>query len=47
MIVTPAVKARLLSSAGVDVVITQKFTPDFATIEAENFVHFLAPGREH
>lgn len=41
MIVTRAVKARLLSGAGVDVVITQKFTPDFATIEAENFVPHL------
>jgi riboflavin kinase/FMN adenylyltransferase len=34
-------KARLLEEAGIDVIITQQFTPDFARIEAEDFMPFL------
>jgi riboflavin kinase / FMN adenylyltransferase len=41
LIVGPALKARLLASAGIDVVVTQRFTPDFAQIEAEEFVPHL------
>ncbi|HEY9155805.1 MAG TPA: riboflavin biosynthesis protein RibF [Opitutaceae bacterium] len=41
MIVNVATKERLLAEAGVDVVITQNFTPDFAKIEAEDFVPHL------
>jgi len=41
MIVSVAAKERLLAEAGVDVVITQRFTPDFAQIEAEDFVSHL------
>jgi riboflavin kinase / FMN adenylyltransferase len=36
-----ALKARLLAAAGVDVVITQRFTPDFASVEAEDFLPLL------
>jgi riboflavin kinase / FMN adenylyltransferase len=38
LIVSPAVKTRLLSAAGVDVVITQRFTAEFAQTEAESFL---------
>jgi riboflavin kinase/FMN adenylyltransferase len=37
----PAAKAGLLGSLGVEVVITQPFTPDFARITAEEFVPLL------
>jgi riboflavin kinase/FMN adenylyltransferase len=41
LICDSATKARLLEEAGVDVIITQQFTPDFARIEAEDFIPFL------
>ncbi|PTY02506.1 riboflavin biosynthesis protein RibF [Opitutaceae bacterium EW11] len=41
LIVSPTVKTRLLIAAGVDVVITQEFTKDFAQIEAEAFLPHL------
>ncbi len=41
MIVNVAAKERLLAEAGVDVVVTQRFTPEFAKIEAEDFVQYL------
>ncbi|MDR0902729.1 MAG: riboflavin biosynthesis protein RibF [Opitutaceae bacterium] len=37
----PATKARLLSGAGMDFIITQRFTPAFAAIEAADFLPFL------
>ncbi len=39
-----AAKARLLSAAGIDLVITQRFTPEFGLIEAEDFLSHL---RQH
>lgn len=41
LIASASAKARLLAAAGVDVVITQRFTPDFAKIEAEALVAHL------
>lgn len=41
LIANAATKARLLSAAGVDVVITQRFTPEFAKTEAEAFLPYL------
>lgn len=40
-IVSPQIKARLLEAAGVDAVISQHFTPEFAQIEAEFFLPHL------
>jgi riboflavin kinase/FMN adenylyltransferase len=37
----PAIKARLLAEAGMDFIITQRFTPGFAAIEAADFLPFL------
>lgn len=37
----PELKARLLAEAGVDVVITQPFTEEFARVEAEAFLPFV------
>ncbi len=37
----PAMKSRLLAAAGVDFVVTQQFTPEFARIEAEAFLPLL------
>lgn len=37
----PATKARLLAAAGVDFVVTQQFTPEFAAIDAEAFLPYL------
>jgi riboflavin kinase/FMN adenylyltransferase len=37
----PATKARLLIETGLDVVITQPFTPEFALVEAEDFLPLL------
>jgi riboflavin kinase/FMN adenylyltransferase len=39
--VSTATKAKLLTGAGVDLVITQRFTPEFAAIEAEDFLPHL------
>jgi riboflavin kinase/FMN adenylyltransferase len=36
-----AVKAQLVLQLGIDVVITQRFTPEIAAIEAEDFVRWL------
>lgn len=41
LIMDPPAKTALLESLGVDVVITQPFTPEFAGIEAEDFLPFL------
>jgi riboflavin kinase / FMN adenylyltransferase len=41
LIMGPEQKAKLLAAAGVDAVITQHFTPEFAQIEAEAFVPLL------
>lgn len=41
LICDPATKARLLVEAGIDVVITQRFTPEFARVEAEDFIPLL------
>lgn len=41
LIMSPDYKARLLASAGVDAVIEQRFTPEFAQIEAEFFIPHL------
>ncbi len=41
LIISSATKARLLTAAGVDFVITQRFTPEFAQIEAEEFIPYL------
>ncbi len=38
---SPATKARVLGSLGVDVVITEQFTSDFAAIEADAFLSWL------
>jgi riboflavin kinase/FMN adenylyltransferase len=37
----PGIKARLLAEAGMDFIITQRFTPGFAAIEAADFLPFL------
>jgi len=37
----PATKTRLLVETGVDVIITQHFTPEFALVEAEDFLPLL------
>lgn len=41
LIMAPELKARLLAAAGVDAVITQRFTPEFSRIEAEAFLPHL------
>jgi riboflavin kinase / FMN adenylyltransferase len=41
LIAGPDLRARLLAGTGVDFVITQPFTPDFATIEAETVLPFF------
>jgi riboflavin kinase/FMN adenylyltransferase len=41
LIVDQATKARLLAEAGVNVLISQSFTPEFAQIEAEDFLPHL------
>jgi len=41
LIVSPEIKARLLAAAGVDAVISQRFTQEFAQIEAEFFLPHL------
>ena len=41
LIMASAVKTRLLLRLGVETVITQPFTPDFARIEAESFLAYL------
>lgn len=41
LIVSPEIKARLLGAAGVEVVISQRFTKEFAQIEAEDFLPHL------
>lgn len=41
LIMGPATKVRLLITAGVDVVITQTFSLEFAKIEAEEFIPYL------
>ena len=41
LIVSSATKIRLLISAGVDLVITQRFTPEFARIQAQDFLPYL------
>jgi riboflavin kinase/FMN adenylyltransferase len=41
LILDPSAKAALLQSLGVDVVVTQPFTPEFAAIEAGAFLPFL------
>jgi len=41
LIVSPEIKARLLCAAGVEVVISQRFTKEFAQIEAEDFLPYL------
>lgn len=41
LIQNPAAKARVLESLGVDAVITQPFTPEFAAVPAEEFVAWL------
>lgn len=41
LIMTPAVKARVLGELGVEAIITQEFTPEFARIPAEGFLAAL------
>lgn len=41
LIVSPSIKTRLLIAAGIDLVITQEFTPEFAQIDAEAFLPYL------
>ena len=41
LILDPEAKARRLQGLGIDMVITQPFTPEFARIEAEAFLPFL------
>ncbi len=41
LICDPATKARLLADAGIEVIITQRFTPEFAQVEAEAFLPLL------
>ncbi|MFT3870583.1 MAG: riboflavin biosynthesis protein RibF [Nibricoccus sp.] len=41
LIISPETKAHLLAAAGVDAVISQRFTPEFAQIEAEFFLPHL------
>lgn len=41
MLQTPGLKARMLMAAGVDVVISEPFTPEFAQIEAEELLPHL------
>ncbi len=41
LIQSPATKAAVLSRLGIDVVITEQFTPEFAAIEAEEFLPWL------
>lgn len=41
LIQSPATKAAVLGRLGVDVVITEQFTPEFAAIEAEAFLPWL------
>src|SRR5947209_5322301 len=41
LMVGAAARVRLLVAAGVDLVITQRFTPEFAAIEAEDFLPYL------
>jgi riboflavin kinase/FMN adenylyltransferase len=41
LIVTAPLRTRLLAAAGADLVITQEFTPEFAAIEAEDFLAHL------
>lgn len=41
LIVSPEIKARQLAAAGVDAVISQRFSPEFAQIEAEFFLPHL------
>ncbi len=41
MILTKTVKARILATLGVDLVITQPFTPEFAGVAAEDFLPWL------
>ncbi|MBP9913149.1 MAG: riboflavin biosynthesis protein RibF [Opitutaceae bacterium] len=40
-IMTPASKARMLGSRGIEAMITQNFTPEFARIPAEGFLPYL------
>jgi riboflavin kinase/FMN adenylyltransferase len=41
LIAGPELRARLLGEAGLDFVITQPFTPEFAAVEAEEFLPLL------
>lgn len=41
LIMTPALKNRLLTRLGVDAIITQSFTADYAALEAEDFLPAL------
>ncbi len=41
LIQSPALKARVLATVGVDAVITERFTPDLAKIPAEEFLPWL------
>jgi riboflavin kinase/FMN adenylyltransferase len=41
LIASPALRTRLLTAAGTDLVITQEFTPEFAKIEAVDFLPHL------
>jgi riboflavin kinase / FMN adenylyltransferase len=42
LILNQATKVRLLFAAGVDLVVTHRFTPEFAQIEAEDFIPYIA-----
>jgi riboflavin kinase/FMN adenylyltransferase len=41
LIMSPEIKARMLAAAGVNIVISQQFTPEFSQIEAEGFLPYL------
>ena len=43
----PGAKSRMLAALGVDVVITQAFTPELAAVEAEVFLPWLQQGLPH
>ena len=47
MMQTPATKAKVLATLGVDAIITQPFTPEFAAVRAEDFLPWLKQRLAH
>ncbi len=41
LMIGATLKGRLLAAAGIDVVISQRFTPDFSAIQAEEFLPYI------